>query len=706
MTTGVLRFLDTIAEHGPFLLFVLPVIGCGLVWASAPLGSEVVRRTALTNVVLSLLLSGWMLVCFQPESQGMQSVGVRGFQFQMTGQAAVELELDGIPPPGDDKAPRNLPSQQTSTDADATRTSRDATRGVALLRVAVGVDGLSVWFPGLLALLMLPVVHQAGRARKPASRLCLLLLLQAAFVGVFAAIDFVMFVLCLEAATILLFVLGGRYGSPTERTEMVPLIVGQFAGSLLIFFALSSAAVAHQWLTADNALESRRLTFSFIQLTAELPYRPDGETAGNIPPVEFWSTVEPLIYGTLVLGLLIKSAVVPFHGRLGSAGRLWPVWVAVPAYAVLPCVGVYGYLRLAASMCPQSAAGFGPWLTTLLLVGSGFCVLIALVQNNLRNVLAYASAAHIGIAFAAAAGGHPAGTTAAVLHLITHMAGFALLVLTGDRAERELSDAEATDIPDDVPEDRGRPEVGNSPAGPGRWGTFSHVYLIAVFAVIGIPGLCGFPALWLTLLGFLQGSSTAYAVTAAGSTVAVFVLLASALLRPHGPAQSHRGASAQSRRAAPAQSRRAASRRTPSLGAAARIADPSGVSAGQSAPATGRFDAADRNELLVTLPLAVVMLAVGVVPQFVVQRTQDALQHLPLCKADELRLGGHRPQSRRTASAQSRRAASAQSRRAASAQSRRAASAQSRRAASRRTPSRDVPAWRTLPLPVANNGRE
>ena len=450
---GLEHSLSLFARHGTFLLLVLPVIGSLLVALSAPWGREIVLRTALTNVVFAIAVAVLILVRFEP-SPGTETEVAGGLpRFQMASSSRLEAVADAAPP------------------------------SPSLLRIDVGVDGISLWFVVLMPLVALAAVVHARHERQLAALLALLLLLQASLTGLFAALNVVMFAVCLEVSGLLLFLLIGRWGGPEHRREAAPLALFQLAGSLLVLFGLLTAVVAHYWLTVQSA--DTGLTFSLVTLAAELPLIVRESTPEAV--ARAWESAERMIFWTLLPGFAIKSAVFPFHRGFCSPGAAWPACAGVFAWGVFPCVGVYGFLRIVDPVCEQTLVAWAPSLAFLLLLGSLNCGLLALAQSELKRTVAYASVAHAGLAFAAAVSHTAAGVAGAVFHLIGHVAGFSLLAAVVAAIERRYETLEI----------RAFGGLGS------RLPWIAAAFFVASLSLCGLPGLSGFPAVWQTAVGLL-----------------------------------------------------------------------------------------------------------------------------------------------------------------------------------------------------------
>lgn len=446
------RLLHSIAAHGPFLLFVLPVVGALLVRLSRRFGEETVRRTAYANIALSIAVALNVLLHFQPESPTKIRRG-DGFRFQSASQASFEL----------------LPAKDETEREESTNLSKDPKRQPALLRIAVGVDGFSVWFVALIPLVTLPAIDIAGRGEQAAGRLVALLLLESLLLGAFAAVDALFFLICLELAGLVLLVAAGRWSAPQQREEAVAAGIWRLAGSLAIGLALAATVIAHQWTAAGDVGDNQPLTLLIESLTDDLP--PADGRIGN----PYWHALEPFVFVAFAIGCLLKAASAPMLcGRTAETGLPAP-FVAIPMYAVVPCLGVYGYLRFAASVGNWSAGHNAATMSVFIVCCGLYCGLIAATRRKFADAVKYAASAHAAITFLAAAQMGREGVTAALFHLVTHMLVVALLVLLAHR--------------------------------PPANGSNSLARTLCVGALISLPGSASFVGNWWMLRGFVWNGS-------------------------------------------------------------------------------------------------------------------------------------------------------------------------------------------------------
>ncbi|MEW5847320.1 MAG: NADH-quinone oxidoreductase subunit M [Myxococcota bacterium] len=241
----------------------------------------------------------------------------------------------------------------------------------------VGVDGISLLFIPLTCLLTLLVLIQRAPSAKvhPRGWLACMLGLQAATVGVFAALDLILFFIFWELTLIPTFFLVSRWGfGPHRRFAAVKYVVFMLVGSAPLL-------VANIILGTHAA----RITGNFVgafDLTALL---------ATPLPVELQTQVLFL----LVLGFAVKAPMFPFHTWLPALLLEGPVGIGV--FMVGVKLGIYGLVRLAIPLAPDAAR---EWATAGMawgLVGVLYGALVALSQDNLRRMLAFLGVSHVGL---------------------------------------------------------------------------------------------------------------------------------------------------------------------------------------------------------------------------------------------------------------------------------------------------------------------
>lgn len=359
----------------------------------------------------------------------------------------------------------------------------------------VGVDGVSLLFLPLTVLLFAGIVTVSWNSVRTMPRLyfALLLLQLSATLGIFIAIDTILFFLFWELSLIPLYFLVSLWGAGPERRHAankytlimlsggVPLLFGFL---LLAFNHASAAGVA----IPDG-------------LAFDLPTLLETPLANELGMVVFL---------LLFLGFAVKTPLFPLHSWLPLMAMEGPV--AIVATLTGLKLGAYGLLRFAVPLAPQAAQELHWLLTGLATIGILYGAVAALAQTNLRRMLAYSSMSHVGLVVLGIASFSLQGVQGAVLQLLnfTLVAGGSFLLLAMLRQRTGSTDlADLGGVVHSMP-------------------LLAALFLLLGFAGMGVPGTSGFPAELLLLLSILErhtgaGLAALFAmVVAAGYFLALY----------------------------------------------------------------------------------------------------------------------------------------------------------------------------------------
>lgn len=339
------------------------------------------------------------------------------------------------------------------------------------IRYAVGVDGLSVLFIPATALLFLGVTLTSWTSAGHLPRLYFsLLLLQAgATMGVFCAVDTMLFFLFWEISLVPTYFLLSLWGVGPHRTyAATKYTLIMFAGGVPLLFGFLILAFNHAAVSGSG-------------LPAGLSF--DLTTLLGTPVSDRVGLVAFLL---LLLGFAVKTPAFPLHTWLPLVALEGPV--AVVALLVGLKLGAYGIIRFAVPLAPAAAQTLHWLLAGLGVVGLLFGALAALAQTNLRSMLAYASVSHVGLVLLGIAAFNLQGVQGAVLQLLnfTLVAGGAILVTAFLRHRLGSTDLASVG--------------GAAKSMP----LLSSFFLLFGLAGMGVPGTSGFPAELLILVATLQ----------------------------------------------------------------------------------------------------------------------------------------------------------------------------------------------------------
>lgn len=331
----------------------------------------------------------------------------------------------------------------------------------------VGIDGISLLFLPLTALLFAGVILASWNSVRQMQRLylSLLLLLETAILGIFCAMDTLLFFLFWELTLIPFYFLISLWGvGPNRRFAAVKYTLYMLAGGVPLLFGF--LLLAFNYAEANGA----GLSFDYRSLLAS-PLPADAQL---------------LVFLLLALGFLVKTPVVPLHTWLPSVTMEGPIVVAALMTGLK--LGAYGLIRFAVPLAPAAAQEYHWLLAGLGTVGILYGALMALAQSNLRRMLAYASLSHVGLVVLAIASYNLQGIQGALFQLLnfTLVAG-GILLLTSFLHRRT-----------------GSTELLSLGGGARSMPLLASFFLIFSLAGLGIPGTSGFPAEFLMLLSILQ----------------------------------------------------------------------------------------------------------------------------------------------------------------------------------------------------------
>ena len=339
------------------------------------------------------------------------------------------------------------------------------------IQFSVGLDGLSVWLFGLTTLLMIVAVLISWEAirERAAAYYSLLLLLEAGMLGVFVARDIILFYVFFEFTLIPLFFLIGIWGSEQRRYAAIKFFLFTLAGSVLTFLGLLAIVLWYYYQTGT-------MTFSIPELTAGLPDHPIGPSA------------QIAIFLALFAGFAIKVPLFPFHTWLPLAHVEAPTAGSVILAGVLLKVGAYGFVRFCLPMLPDAAAVLMPWLLWIAVAGIIYGALVALVQEDIKRLIAYSSVSHLGFCMLGVFALNRLGMQGGVLQMINHgLSTGGLFALVGMLYERYHT--------------RQIKDLGGLAR---RTPVLAFFMLLFTLSSIGLPGLNGFAGEFLLLVGMFQ----------------------------------------------------------------------------------------------------------------------------------------------------------------------------------------------------------
>ncbi len=358
------------------------------------------------------------------------------------------------------------------------------------VRYLLGVDGISLFMVLLTALLFpLSLLISTTIDVNVKGFTAWMLLLEAALIGVFLALDLILFFFFFELVLAPMFVLIGQWGHGRRVYSALKFFVFTMAGSAFLFAGILTVAFLHQ---GDTGV----LTFDVRTITSWAPAALSVGTAR-------W------LFVAFTVGFAVKVPLFPVHTWLPDAHTDAPTAGSVILAGVLLKMGTYGFLRFSIAIFPEAAVWAAPALLAIAVVGILYGAVVAAMQPDLKRVVAYSSVAHLGFAtlgiFALTTEGLEGGVFTMISHGLTTGALFILVGYLFDRRHTHL-----------ISEFGGLWRI--APVLGGLW-------VVAVFASIGLPGFSGFIGEFLALIGTFTVHRPFAAAATFGTIFAALYLL-------------------------------------------------------------------------------------------------------------------------------------------------------------------------------------
>jgi NADH-quinone oxidoreductase subunit M len=359
------------------------------------------------------------------------------------------------------------------------------------VRWLVGVDGISLFMIALNALLFPIGLLASQRVENAKSFIFWMLLLEGALMGVFLALDLVLFFVFFEFVLAPMYFIIAGWGYDNRRYAAMKFFLYTAAGSAFLFVGILTVAFLYQ-------RDGHALTFDSRVLIEW------ASTHGSIA-----LSTSKWLFLAFAVGFAVKIPLFPFHTWLPDAHTEAPTAGSVVLAGVLLKMGTYGFLRFSVPMFPQAAVDLAPLLLVLAVIGITYGAIVAVMQPDLKRVVAYSSIAHLGFVvlgtFALTTQGISGGLFTMLSHGLTTGALFLLVGMLSDRRHtREI--AKFGGLLKSIP-------------------VIAGLFIVASFASIGLPGFSGFVGEFLALLGAFLTSRWYVVVATTGVIIAAIYLL-------------------------------------------------------------------------------------------------------------------------------------------------------------------------------------
>jgi NADH-quinone oxidoreductase subunit M len=357
---------------------------------------------------------------------------------------------------------------------------------------ALAVDGVSLLLI-VLTTFLTPLVLLAsfGSIRdRLRGYVAAFLVLEAAVIGVFAATDLLLFYVFFEFTLVPMYLIIGIWGGAGRRYAAVKFFLYTLLGGLLMLIAILY-------------LYGRAGSFAYADVLA----------------VTLSPTEQAWLFAAFVIAFAVKVPLFPVHTWLPDAHTEAPTGGSVFLAGVLLKMGTFGLLRYALPFFPDATVTYAPWLLALSVIGILYGAAVALMQQDIKKLIAYSSVSHMGFVVLGTFALNATATSASVVQMVNHgLSTGALFLLIGFLYERRHTRQIAAfgGLAKQVP-------------------VMAGLWLVVSLSSLALPGLNGFVGEFPILLGTFQTNRLAAVLASFGAVLAALYLLWAYQRMFHGP---------------------------------------------------------------------------------------------------------------------------------------------------------------------------
>jgi NADH-quinone oxidoreductase subunit M len=337
------------------------------------------------------------------------------------------------------------------------------------IRYHMGIDGISLLLVLLTTYLSALAILSTWSAVTEGVKgyMVSLLFLETGMLGVFCALDFILFYVFWEVMLIPMYFIIGIWGGPRRIYAAVKFFIYTMSGSVLMLVAI--LVLGYMYYEATGILTFDILSYYGIGLPAN---------------IQMW------LFLAFFVAFAIKVPMFPFHTWLPDAHVEAPTAGSVILAGVLLKMGTYGFLRFSLPIFPKASVDFIPIILCLSVIGIIYGALVSLAQDDIKKLVAYSSVSHLGYCMLGMFALNPEGVKGSIIQMINH--GFstgALFMIVGILYERRHTRL--------ISEYGGVMKV---------MPIFAALFLLVAFSSMGVPGLNGFVGELLILIGAFKAS--------------------------------------------------------------------------------------------------------------------------------------------------------------------------------------------------------
>ncbi|PLX79031.1 MAG: Fe-S-binding domain-containing protein [Desulfuromonas sp.] len=355
----------------------------------------------------------------------------------------------------------------------------------------VGIDGISLWLVMLTTFIMPIAVLSTWQSvtKNVKGFMALLLLLETGMLGAFISLDLFLFYFYWELMLIPMYFLIGIWGGAKRIYSAIKFFIYTAVGSLLMLVAI--IFVYYYALQSGMPFEQGFSVLHFYDL--------------NIP-----AETQTWLFLAFAFSFAIKVPMFPVHTWLPDAHTDAPTAGSVILAAILLKMGTYGYVRFAMPLFPDALQMFLPYLALLAVIGIIYGALVAMVQEDVKRLVAYSSVSHLGFVMLGIFALNIQGMAGGMIQMINHgISTGALFLIVGFIYER-----------------RHTRQIADFGGLAKRMPVFATIFLIVTFSSIGLPGTNGFVGELLIMVGAFESELRWFTVFAATGVIfaAVYML--------------------------------------------------------------------------------------------------------------------------------------------------------------------------------------
>jgi NADH-quinone oxidoreductase subunit M len=327
----------------------------------------------------------------------------------------------------------------------------------------VGVDGISLWMVVLTAFLgVISILLSLKQEKNLRNFVALMLALEAGTLGVFLALDTILFYVFWELMLVPTYFIIGIWGEGRRVYATMKFVIYTLVGSLLMLVAIISLTMVHYGATHDVTFDLRILSQTHID-----------------PSMQIW------MFLFFFVAFAIKVPVFPLHSWLPHAYVACPIPALILLTGAMSKTGAYGFLRFCLPLFPDAVESMALVIGLMAAAGMVYGAWIAIAQKDIKALVAYSSISHLGFIVLGIFARNEEGIEGSILQMLNHgIIASALFIIVGV-IEMRMGTRNLKDL------------RGLSKAMPVLYGTF----MLVMLAALGLPGLNGFVGEFLILMG-------------------------------------------------------------------------------------------------------------------------------------------------------------------------------------------------------------